>query len=488
MSSFGVSNIQGVNLQDKIPESAKLVANSIDVQSVVSNRRQVKFNANNGNSFSPSETIHVALQSQSDFIIPSSASVHLVLKNSTVTAAPASAASTTSCFDDLSTCVINRAMLSASGVAVEDILDVNKVINTLAYSHMTPEHYNNQASVNVGAWKWVKGYGSDGVGAYTPAPDTVPPTTAQVNASVASVNSYAVLNRNDTFGVASRQILRSAKETANGLEVNIPLSYIFALFRSNTLFPLSFLSSLDMHLTLESAIKAIFSTVGTDVPNYKINEFYVVADMVSLSTEYLNILQASFNASEEMGYTLPIQTISTAPQSSVAGGQSDMTFSKSTPFMKNIYFRFTDTTFDTKVDEYSISGQCYHLNASPNMRLRVGSKPFPEYDSLKSAHEIYRNNCVGLGQMSNVSDNLGLLNNNTLTNATSKGSQFYTLFSMEKISGLGADYYAMDSMDASLAGGVITLSANLLATTQILAMFEHTKVLKLGDRRVDVRG
>jgi len=488
MSSFGVANVAGINLQDRIPESSKLVANAIDVQSVVVSRRQAKFNANNGTTFNPSEVPNFSIQSNSEFMIPSTAVLHYKLKNTTKT--NAGNQSITACFDDLGTCIINRATARISGVQVEDTLDVNKSINVLAYSHMNPEHYNHEAGINLKAWKWVKGYESNKAGTATAASN--PPTQAQATQAIVASNSQ----RLDGTGVTARQLLRAGVEVveveganvAQDIEVNIPLSYIFGLFRSNKLFPLAFLSELKLEFLLESAVKAVFSTAANDVANYQVNDLYITCDMVNLSSEYLRVLQASFNAGEEMGYTLPVQTLSTAPQTTPAGGAQDLTFSKSTPFLKGIYFRLAQSSWDAAVNQYSISGQSYQLAANPDLRLRVGSKAYPEYDSLHSAEEIYRNNCIAMSQFSNVADAMGLTNEQTLKGADSGNGTMSVYFSFEKVSGLGSDYYAMDSMDASLAGGVITLHADFEAGTQALAIFEHTRVVRMGDRRVDVRG
>lgn len=484
MSQFGVMNVAGVNLQERIPEASKLVANQIPVQSVVVKRRQVKYNANNGTTFSPNQVPNFSIQSNSDFLIPSTAILHYKLRNTTTTATDLS--STTACFDDLGSCVINRATARVSGVMVEDILDVNKAVNVLAYQHMNDKHYSNEGSLNLGAWKWVNGWGTDDL-PFVDFSGTYDETLEDLLAQTVNVM------RKDAIGVAERQTLRAAYESNSGgankndIEVNLPLSYLFGLFRSNKLFPLSFLSELKLEFLLESAVKAIYSTASDDVPNYQVLDMYIVADVCEVSSDYVRILQQSFNSGEEMGYTLPVNTLTTSPQTTVGGGQVDLTYSKSTPFMKSVNFRLSLIADDTSVNAYSISGQAYRLDANPNLRLRIGSMPYPEYDSLRSAYEIYRNNQIALSHSGNVADNLGISNVNTWDKDDDDDSTFSILFSFEKISGLGSDYYAMDSLDASLAGGVITLQGNYDANTACLAIFEHTRIVKFGDRRVDVR-
>lgn len=470
MSQFGVMNVAGVNLKEVIPESGKLVANEIPISSVVVKRRTVKYNANNGTTFSPSQVPNFSIQSNSDFLVPSSAVLHFKLNNTSTGADEALTS-----FDDLGTCVINRATCRVSGVMVEDVLDVNKVVNTQVYLHSNKKHYDDELTIQSGAWKWATGYKSDAFNA------------SDVSNNEIQTNDIIDLQRMDQHGVASRQE-REAVVEASVKEVNIPLSYMLGLFRSNKLFPLSFLSELKLELLLETAQKAMYKPSGTTATlAYSIEDMYITADVVEVSSDYLRILQQAFNSGEEMGYTLPVNTITTSPQTVSSAGQADLTYSKSTPFLKSIYFRLANSGDDSNDSAYSISGQAYRLATNPNLRLRISSAPFPEYDSLKSAYEIYRHNQVALSHNGNVADSVGISNRNTWEQTGNNNSTFAILFSFEKISGLGNDHYAMDSFDASLSGGIITLQGDYLATTQALACFEHVRVIKFGDRRVDVR-
>lgn len=464
---LGVGSLVGVPITERIPESSKLAGNDVPIQSVIVNRKQVKQPPSNGSTFVPNQVVSFVLSSGQDFMIPSSASLHYKIVNTDTSA-------NKSCIDDLATAVFNRSSLSLSGVQLEQTLDVNKAINTLVYAHMNSAHYEREATINAKAWKWAKGLYTNGV---------------------ATGGASADYERLDSTGVASRQLARATEETASGasgVEVNIPLSYIFALFRSNKLFPLSFVSDLRIDLNTESAIKAMFRSDAVGTPNYSITDVYITYDAVSLSSDYLRVLTASFSAGADMGYTLPVNVITTSQTSTTATGEVDITFSKSTPFLKAVYFRQAPTAFDSAVNDYSISGQSYCLDTNPMVQLRIGTQPFPEYAPLQSAEEVYRNNQIHLSHYSNVLDNLGLAqhkNNWALpVSASGDNSVFYILFGFEKLAGLGADYYAMDSYDASVSGGVMTLHCDLaVSNVQTLAIFEHTRLVQFGDRRVDVR-
>lgn len=494
--SFGVSNLVGLNLKDRIPESSKLVGNAVDVQSVVVQRKTVKVPANNGSSFSQNQTINVKLQSSSDFLIPSTGAINFYLTNDTVVTA-GGAQSTTASFDDLASCVINRATLNVGGSQLENIQDVNKAINVLVYSHMNQAHYEHEAGLNLKSWKWNKGYNSGALPNYTPAnlgsAYVAAAANANLDAVVTSVTTVLDSLRPDEKGVAARQVNRATLvEHVAGVKqpifVSIPLSYIYGMFRSNVLFPLAFVSDLQLELITESAIKAIIST-GVDTAGYTITNPYVTMDVVTMSSDYMRVLQASFNSGDEaLSYTLPVDTLSTSNQNNTGAGEKDLVFSKSTPFLKNIYFRFSQIGDDSDVNKYSISGQSYQLNASPLLRLSMDTKVFPEYDFLRTPEEVYRHAQMALSQHSNVADNVGLATAQTWNTSLSTNSHFYALFGFQKISGLGSDYYSMDSFDASLAGGVINLHGNFLATTNVLAIFEHTRVLKLGNGRTDIKG
>lgn len=479
---LGVGSLVGVPITERIPESSKLAGNDVPIQSVVVNRKQVKQPPSNGSSFSPNQVVNFVISSGQDFMIPSTACLHYKIDNTDTSGTP------DSCIDDLGTAVWNRSSLSLSGVQLEQTLDVNKAINTLVYAHMNSAHYEREATINAKAWKWAKGLYSADAGTAQSASGSYTP--AEATQALQASNS----ERLDAVGVARRQARRSAEETAVGatIEVNIPLSYIFSLFRSNKLFPLSFVSDLRIELNTESAIKAMFSPSDSPTVNYSISDVYITYDAVSLSSDYLRVLTASFSAGADMGYTLPVNVITTSQSSTSATGEVDIVFSKSTPFLKAVYFRQAPTAFDSNENDYSISGQSYCLNTNPLVQLRIGTQPFPEYAPLSSAEEVYRNNQIHLSHYSNVLDNLGLAqhkNNWAIpVSASGDNSVFYMLFGFEKLAGLGADYYAMDSYDASVAGGVMSLHCSLATSgVQTLAIFEHTRLVQFGDRRVDVR-
>lgn len=467
---LGVGSLVGVPITERIPESSKLAGNDVPIQSVVVNRKQVKQPPSNGSTFVPNQVVSFVISSGQDFMIPSSASLHYKIQRT---------AGADACIDDLGTAVFNRSSLSLSGVQLEQTLDVNKAVNTLVYAHMNSAHYEREATINAKAWKWAKGLYTNGV---------------------ATGGASADYERLDSTGVLTRQVARSAEENAGTVEVNIPLSYIFALFRSNKLFPLSFVSDLRIDLNTESALKAMYSPSDATT-NYQISDVYITYDAVALSSDYLRVITASFSAGADMGYTLPVNVITTSQTTTTANGEVDITFSKSTPFLKAVYFRQAPSSYDSNSDNYSVSGQSYCLQANPIVQLRIGTQPFPEYAPLQSAEEIYRNNQIHLSHYSNVLDNLGLAQhkNNWALPATipatagaGSNSVFYMLFGFEKLSGLGADYYAMDSYDASVSGGVMTLHCNIadtagLGSVQTLAIFEHTRLVQFGDRRVDVR-
>jgi hypothetical protein len=477
---LGVGSLVGVPIAERIPESSKLAGNEVPIQSVVVNRKQVKQVPSNGSAFGANQVVNFVLSSGQDFMIPSTACLHYKIENTSTGGA------TDSCIDDLATAVWNRGTLALSGVQLEQTLDLNKAVNTLVYAHMNSAHYEREATINAKAWKWAKGLYSSQAGTAQSASATY----VQAEATQAIEASNA--ERLDATGVARRQNERAVEEQAGTVEVNIPLSYIFALFRSNKLFPLSFVSDLRIELNTESAIKALFSPSDTATVNYEIQDVYITYDAVSLSSDYLRVLTASFSAGADMGYTLPVNVITTSQSSTSATGEVDIVFSKSTPFLKAVYFRQQPTAFDTNENDYSISGQSYCLNTDPVVQLRIGTQPFPEYAPLHSAEEIYRNNQIHLSHYSNVLDNLGLAQhkNNWAVPVSASGdnSVFYMLFGFEKLAGLGADYYAMDSYDASVAGGVMSLHCSLAsANVQTLAIFEHTRLVQFGDRRVDVR-
>ena len=153
-----------------------------------------------------------------------------------------------------------------------------------------------------------------------------------------------------------------------------------------------------------------------------------------------SVLTASFSSGADMGYTLPVSVMSTS-QNSVSGtGEKDINFSKSTPFLKAIYFRQQLSVNDSTQTAYSISGQSYLLEANPIVQIRIGTQPFPEYAPLKSAEEVARNNQIHLSHYSNVLDNLGVAQHkNNWANDGDESSTFYMLFGFEKLGGLSSD-------------------------------------------------
>jgi len=497
MSSLSVREFAAIGLDERIPESAKVVGNAIPVQSVITGRRQQKFLPVNGSTFQPSQNPNFRMSATSDFIIPSTATLHFKLVNKTKTAAGAD--SETSCFDDPpALAVLQRSQLRASGVLVEDILETNRASAALTYTHMEPERYAKQGSIDTKNWKWNRDFGTEVIGNL---PDA---SSNYVQGELQDVRDLVNGLRLDEYGVLERQELASGLYDAsqgNEIEINLPLSYVFGLFRTNRVFPLSFVGELNIEFTLAQAVAAIVSNVDTDVADYEIRDTYIVCDMAQLSDDYLKVLSQAFSSPDPgMAYNLPVDTLTNITQNKPISNSSQVNsyvFSKSTPFLKSILFTTQDNTARTSIDEYATSGMPNFLDATNSqVRLFVGSEVYPQYSVLDSPEEVFRNNMIALGTQGNVRAQYGLASNENFKNATTAGGINYILFSFSKVHGLGSDYYEMDSMDASLLGAVLDLQMNQVnpaivppatGSCSTLAIIEHTRVCRIGGGRFEVK-
>lgn len=496
MSSLSVREFASIGLDERIPESARVVGNAIPVQSVITGRHQTKFMPVNGSTFTPGQNPNFRMSATSDFLIPSTATLHFKLFNKTKTSAGAD--SETSCFDDpVATSVIQRSILRASGMAVEDILETNRCASALTYTHMEPERYAKQGSIDTKNWKWNRDYGTLDIGDLSDA------SGGYEQAEVQDIRDLVSGLRLDQFGVEQRQELAAVEYTASGateIEVNLPLSYIFGLFRTTRLFPLSFVGELNIEFTLAQAVQAIVSSVSTDVADYEIRDTYIVASMAQLSDDYLKVLSQAFSSPDPgMAYNLPVDTITNITQNKAVTADAnsslnDYVYSKSTPFLKSILFTTQDNTARTSVDEYACSGMPNFLNnTNAQVRLNVGSMVFPQYGVLNSVEEVYRHNMVGLGTQGNVRAQYGLASHENFKNRTTAGGINYILFSFAKVNGLGPDYFETDSLDASLQGAVLNLQMNqegdgTATSCNTLAVIEHTRICRIGGGRFEVKG
>lgn len=493
MSSLSVREFAAIGLDERIPESAKVVGNAIPVQSVITGRRQQKFMPVNGSTFQASQNPNFRMSATSDFLIPSTATLHFKLVNKT-TQSDGTTPSTTACFDDPpALAILQRSILRASGVLVEDILEANRSAAALTYSHMSPERYAKEGSIDTKNWKWNRDYSTD-------TQTVAAPGAAYVQAEATAVRNLLEGLRLDEDGVARRQALAAA-EHANGteIEVNLPLSYVFGLFRTNRLFPLSFVGELNIEFTLAQAVAAIVSSVDTDIANYEIRDTYIVADMAQLSDDYLKVLAQAFSSPDPgMAYNLPVDTLTNITQNKAVTADANSTlnsyvFSKSTPFLKSMLFTTQDNGARTSIDEYATSGMPDFLdNTNAQVRLFLGSEVFPQYGVLNSAEEVARNNQIALGTQGNVRAQYGLASHETYKNRTTAGGINYILFSFAKVNGLGSEYYDMDSYDASLLGSVIDLQMNQVGdetatSCSTLACIEHTRVCRIGGGRFEVK-
>jgi len=347
---------------------------------------------------------------------------------------------------------------------------------------MSPTRYSGQGSIDTGNWKWNSAYGSNSLD--TLPTSSEPPTQAEVNA----IRNYVEGSRPDGKGVVDRQIRASAEHAQNAeIEVNIPLSYIFGTFRTNTLFPLSFVGQLEIEFTLAQALRAMVSTDGS-VPSYEITDTYLVADLAQLSDDYLKVLAQSFASPEpSMAYNLPIDTTTNISQSRPGGQLNSYVFSKSTPFLKAILF--TSQVNTQTPSTYSTSGMPNLLDqTAASIRLLIGSNSYPSYGFLNTPGELYRNNMVGLGAQGNVQSQLGLCTHENFRDDTDAGGINYVLFSFAKVNGLGGEAYDLDSYDASLSA-IIDYQVKQTGTDSIntLAIIEHTRILRIGGGRLEVK-
>lgn len=510
MSALSVREFQSLPLEENIPEASNVMANSIPVQSVITGRRSIRVDPQNGSAFTPGQNPSIKLSSMSEFLIPSSVVLHYKLQNQTYTTGAPNTASQTACFDDLpATSILNRAILRMAGNAIEDILDVNRATAALAYTHMEPANYSGEASISTRSWKWNRDYQTNSIAtlpSVVAGTGTDPAVVNDVNAVATPVAQMVEGFRMDGKGVARRQALAATEyckvgaPTANPVvEVNLPLSLIFGTFRTNKLLPLSFIGELGLEFTLADAVQAIVSSVGTDVANYAMSDVYLTADLAVVSSDYLQVLAQSFASPDPgMSYVLPIDILTVnstqrpVTTSTASSDQNTYVYSKSTPYLKSVLFTSQNASARTTLTEYSASGMPNFFDANNcQLRLTVGSAPYPNYGVLKSPEEIMRHNIIGLGATGNVRAQFGLVTHENFKDRTTAGGIQYVLFNFAKVNGLGSEYFETDSLDISLLGSQFALETNQVGdgaatSCSVMAIIEHVQMLRLGGGRLEV--
>lgn len=494
MSSFNVSQYAEVPLKNVVPESSKLIASQIPVQDIIIERYKAKFIPQNGSTFTPNSNPSFKLQSNRDLLIPSSMTLHFKLKNLTKTSGGAS--STTACFDDSpATSVFNRVNVRVGGNLVEDVLNVNEVVSSQIQSHASRSVYEGKDSIALRNWKWNSGL--------LDVDNALPTISSGYDQAQVQALANAITSRQMTgAGVDVRQARASTNLFVDGSEIDVelPASYMMSLARTSKLFPLAFVGEMEITLTTEQAVRSIVSTSNTDVADYEITDLYLIADMVSVQEDYLKVLASSFSGDPEMGYHLPVNCITsqtknaTLNESGLGANKNDFIFSNSTPFLKSAMFITKYSADLNSVDKYSVS-QMPNLQDYTNgqVRLFVGSKPFPQWGVIDTAEQVCAYNTVELAGMGNVIDNHGLQDENNYKGREGNNGLFYYLFNFENVVGT-QESYEMDSYDASLTGGVISFQVNQVSgrsgggqTTRTLALFEHTRILTFAGGRLTVK-
>jgi len=522
--SFNVSELASQSLESRIPDSADLTSRGISVQSVITDRTTNEYTPQGGGGIvHPSQDITTDIFSATEFLVPSSVNANFTLHNTTMQT-DGTTPSTTSCFDDVpATCTIGRAVLKVAGRVLEDIIDVHRVVPALIQSHMSPERYAGQGSLETRAWKWNPYFGSNAVPALpldatpvavalsegiTPGAGEIPAiyeaativtavnfaVNTGVNAGLVALGyddltSLVSSSRLDSKGVDRRQVSAAALHSlAAGLRITLPLSYIFSTFRTIRLLPLAFLGRMEIRFTLNEALQAIVSTVSTDRANFEIKNFTITADTVTPSMDYLRAMtQAVTNAAPGAGYSLPIDVItSTAVNRGTNLGSdssNDYNFNMSTPYLKQAMFTFQKASARSTITEYACSGMENTLAVNSQVQLTVGSTRYPVYGQLEDSFEVIRHNGVQLGHGGNVRFQFGLMNSENYKDNSTKGGVFPIIFSWEKFAGLGAEYFELDSLNVSNSGTNINLHVNQRTTydanCSCLAIFEHTRILSM---------
>lgn len=149
-------------------------------------------------------------------------------------------------------------------------------------------------------------------------------------------------------------------------------------------------------ITLAGNAEAIVDPAGTGDATYSLQDIYLTCSLVSMADSYLQTM-ASILASPDpdMAYVLPVHCVSTSIQNATASGATNnlasrvnFTFSRSTPFMRNILFAFANNDKLRSQTDYSVSGFPCVVGRECDVRLRAGGIVQPEYDSLRSIEEV----------------------------------------------------------------------------------------------------
>lgn len=241
-SAINLGTYASVPLEDLVPDGANVIANKIPVQSVITSRRTAIFNPQNGSTFSAGGQINIRIPGESSYLVPNSAVLHFFINVATASATPD---------DPPALAVINRAVLRANGWLLEDILNVNEAATALVYSHMNPSVYCFSQGTALKTWKWNNNYGAADISGADPSGTLVQ--------AISNINALSYLNLG-WAGVATRATKAASRFYGNAVECNLPLAYVYGLFRSAKLFPLANITDMVLELTLEGATAALVSS------------------------------------------------------------------------------------------------------------------------------------------------------------------------------------------------------------------------------------
>ena len=346
--------------------------------------------------------------------------------------------------EDMVTSLISSMTLTVGGVEVESLQHVDDQVRLNVMNSCPREIYEGHFAATMGAWKQVRckranmyhGTAATGSTALTMVADGAQAqaavgTQAAINAFVMGQvwddNAYPMADGENAFAVDWRG------DGKKGHYVSIPLSLILGFFDTAQYIPLSFLGSIDLHISWQEFNKCCIvgkgfnrvagvltpetsddtKTWGTDLPlvadvpaadrYYSIDDVTIKASLVDLDRSYLSMLGALISSSAS-GLSIGFESHSNQQLSFTPVSENTIYQSRGFSYLKKAFFALRNQKIAS--NPYLVKSNYCFGDSFRSCQIEVGSKLYPQYP-IRQTTDAYEQLLIASDQHNNV-DQAGL--------------------------------------------------------------------------------
>lgn len=353
--------------------------------------------------------------------------------------------------EDMCTSLISAMTLTVGGVEVESLQHVDDQVRLNVMNSCPREIYEGHFAATMGAWKQVRtkranmyhGTAVTGNTALTVAADRtlaqqahtdIPAVNAFVMGQVWDDNAYPMADGENPFAVDWRD------DGKKGHYVSIPLSLILGFFDTSQYIPLSFLGSIDLHISWQEFNKCCIVGKGfnrvngvlqpetsdaaktggwgstdvalalppaADVPAanryYSIDDVTIKASLVDLDRSYLSMLGALISSSAS-GLSIGFESHSNQQLSFTPVSENTIYQSRGFSYLKKAFFALRNQKIAS--NPYLVKSNYCFGDSFRSCQIELGSKLYPQYP-IRNTTDAYEQLLIASDQHNNV-DQAGL--------------------------------------------------------------------------------